>query len=371
MSGSKEIFSFLLNEIAIDWFWRGKLCLSPHRINYRPWKYTVANQSAFAYFAYLLSWPFFVILFNVFFFIKSLSCRGHNLSELKDRRVWLDCSGKSRLVRQAQNGKEYLIIDLRSGDYNKYLTIKKKIDSLAISVCMVLASRIYLKKTDKLNMLDSYKLICFYEFVKISNNYAQELNITNHYDRWAMACFEGFKKGVTIWQHGILYENLSLPVKLKNIREIRCLSLDQISIWQTYIESPAGTKFSLQPVLFSTTDGMASVDILVISNPVYLDRELSIIQEVIVASHKKVTVAFKPHPKIPLKKEFLSSLPPGVKVLGANEFPQSAIAITHGSTLGKEYEAIGTHVFWITIQSPREVAKLVTACFDSDQENTN
>lgn len=345
-----------LNEVSVDVFWRNRLGLNLNGINFRPLKYRHINESRTLYWAVRFFWLPLLVGYNSFLFIRSLFLGWHDISCLLDRPVWLESSIKSEHLRIASGLSGLKVVDIRRGEYLLFLS--------RIERCFIFFAAIYiisfrsssLSAPNKVQLIDFYYVLCFLEFISKIDGKVVELHICNHYDRWAMAAFEGFKNGVIIWQHGVLDGNLNLPVKLKNVRSVHSLNSGESKLWLRYLKD-VNVKFIVQDKNFMLTAVGIDIDLLVISHPAFVSEEIGFLQYL--TDHTKACVAYKPHPAYDYSKVISRFGFKDVYLVPPEEYPATALAITKGSTLGHEYETVGVSVIWWSGESFVELAELI------------
>lgn len=348
---------FYRNEIAIDYFWRDRLGIPKGGVNYRPLKYSFFNKSRVCFFLFCMFWPAILSALNFFYFCKAVLASHIGIDELSGRSVWIESSLKSEQLRNFSKCADLKVVDIRKSEYFSYLSRLERVKIFRDSIFFILFRVKDVGVSDRLQFIDCYRLFCFFKFISNINFVIDELHICNHYDRWAMACFEGFPKGVNVWQHGILDESLDLPVKLKNIRCIHGFSLKEAGLWRNYL-ADVGVDIVVQETSFMLSLGVEKVDVLIISHPAYTADEVSLLM-FLSSNEAGLSVAYKPHPAYDYSKVLAGIQAAGVEVVPASEYPSAALAITKGSTLGHEYETAGVSVVWWGGESISALADLI------------
>lgn len=351
------IWRLYLNEISIDIFWRGRLSLDLDGVNFRPLKYNFLNSSRVVRYFFRFFWSPFLVVFNSYLFVHSIFFPVAKNYFPLGNSIWLESSLKSEQIRGASGLAGLRVVDVRRHEYFIFLSRPDRARMFLVTLYLVIFRSSLVNISNKIQLIDAYRVLCFLEFVSRANDWVGELHICNHYDRWAMACFEGFSKGVNVWQHGILDESLDLPVKLKNIRCIHSLSLKEAGLWRNYL-ADVGVEIVVQKTSFMLSLGVKKVDILIISHPAYTVDEVSLLM-FLLSNEAGLSVAYKPHPAYDYSKILAGIHPAGVDVVPASEYPDAALAITKGSTLGHEYEAAGVNVIWWGHESQSELLGLI------------
>ena len=340
-----NVLDFYRNEIAIDDFWRRRLGLTKEkRLNFRPLKYKRLNESSFLYWVFLFTWPFLLIGFSLFLFLRSLCRPVCSIDALSGKTVWLESSSKSVHIRGGLTLPGFYVVDLRSYDFYEFISRAAKVKIFLTSIWQIICLRGRVSTSDKIQFIDIYQLTCFAFFIGRLCEKAEGLHICNHYDRWAVACFESFVGGVTVWQHGTLNENLVLPVKLRNVSCIHALNDNEAKIWRGYLDAST-VVIDVRKPYFKINSEIASCDLLVISHPAYMDDELKLMLSVLDES-QLTSVSYKPHPLYEYSNILADLKNNAVRILCADEFPYAKLAITKGSTLGLEYESVGVEVWY-------------------------
>ena len=365
------IKNLYFNEIRIDSFWRDKLSLGEGRVNYRPLKYKALNSSFLLYVLLASSWPILLLLSCCYFFAASLFFKGESIDSLVGKPVWIDSSLKSELIRGRGELSGFFVIDIRKCDYLRFISIGDKFSLFFKSVSLCLFSSGSVALRDKLQLIDLYRVVCFYEFIFRLNKVSDRLSMCNHYDRWAMVCYAAFTKQVEVWQHGVLDADLDLPVKLRNVRRIHCLAKSDVPIWGKYTQA-SDVDMVIQESHFMLTLGVAAVDFLMISHPAYMDEEIDLLLGIgAITKPLGVVLAYKPHPAYDYKERLELLRGQGVNIVPKEIFPKARLALTKGSTLGKEYESVGVKVLWHTDESAEYIAGLLFDDFRKSLRETN
>lgn len=335
-----QIEQFLLNEITLDRHWRKKLNIGPLGINYRPLKYKKLNSTRFGYYFFLLSWPVILGITNIYFFLTSLKRPYKNIELLIGQSLWLESSNRSIQIRTRENLNNLSVIDLRTMEFFSYITRRNRMIFLFHSLKTIWFGSASISVSDKLNLVDYYRVYSFHKFIFELNQIAHSLSICNHSDRWAMACYDGFLKGVSVWQHGIQRDEFHLPVKLKNISTLHCISHDSFVWWEKNIINHP-TRFVVQSSKFILTEGLPDFDLLVVSNPAYIDEEIGLLLDIVKNTSLK-RLGYKPHPAYGKYKSKLNLLrDKGIYILDKTEYPKTNLVLHRNSTLADEYKSIG------------------------------
>lgn len=348
-----------LNEIYIDMFWRKRLLFGLSGVNFRPLKYRFLNSSRSIYFFLFFLWLPILVVFNFYLFLRSIFFTVVDGSILSGRSVWLESSLKSERIRDASGLVDLWVVDVRQHEYFVFLSRVDRVCMFLVAIYIIAFRSSLVNFSNKIQLIDVYRVLCFLEFVSRINGRVSELHICNHYDRWAMACFEGFAKGVDVWQHGVLDGSLDLPVKLKNIRCIHSFSLKESELWRRYLVD-ADVKFVIQESNFIFTSRIKKIDVLLISHPAYIFEEIEFLMCVL-NDGASMSVAYKPHPAYDYSNVLPRLNAVGVDVVPPNEYPEAALAITKGSTLGHEYERAGVSVIWWGSESFPDLLGIIKA----------
>lgn len=355
----KVYLDIYLNVMAVDYFWRKKLGLPMEgRLNYRPWKYSFINNSRLIYWWVSVFWPVILIASNFYFFLKSIFLPFiKEEGGLSNFLVWLESSQKSESIRMSSGLANLKVVDIRRSEYFFYLTRFERVRIFFASLMFIFWIRGMVDTRDKIQFFDCYRVFCFLSFVRMINDSVSCLHICNHYDRWAMACFEAFSNGVEVWQHGMLNCSLELPVKLKNICRINSLALSEIPLWRGYLLD-SQVDFVVRKSDFSLSLFEKKFDVLIISHPAYVADEVKL-ADYLLGLEIGLSVAYKPHPAHDYSKVLVGLKLSGVDVVSSGKFPDARVAITKGSTLGREYETVGVEVIWWEEEVFNELAEII------------
>ena len=341
------------NEIYLDSFWKEKLGFDRGAINYRPLKFKILNKSRILFYLFKLLWPLIILICNLYFFVISFGKRRVNL--VASEVFWLDSSNKSRSIISSIKSNNLSIVNMRRHDYFNYLGVFDRLKSISFVFYACFFEIPFFKAKDRFHFVDLYRVMCFSLFIKKIDLIGIKLNMCNHYDRWAMTVYQNFSTGSVVWQHGLLSDDVDLPMRLMNINEVRCINVDEIPRWRRLLDGNP-VSMMVQETTFSVDRKLPIVDIMLISHPAYIEEEILFLLDLIsIVKHSNLVIGYKLHPVFDYKIANNKLRNTNIIKFGKEEFPPVVLAVTKSSTLGVEYESIGTKVIWHTDETAKSV----------------
>ncbi|MFD1802494.1 hypothetical protein ACFSFZ_09845 [Mixta tenebrionis] len=192
-----------------------------------------------------------------------------------------------------------------------------------------------------LHLTSVLELTLFCYFLKrLHSQGIREIFLTNHYDRWVTATSLTELFDINIIQHGILDRDFRVPNKLKRIKKIICFNSEQLHIFNTNIFEFKVREFDYSVFNLDIAED-DTCDVLIISNPFYLEKELEFYKNL---SNEGMVVFFRPHPLF--IDDSIYSLVDERNICLNKRFPNPKLCLCRDSTLGHEYESLGFRVFW-------------------------
>ena len=197
---------------------------------------------------------------------------------------------------------------------------------------------------------------------------ADRIWFSNHYDRWAFLidALPG-KAESHLVQHGMLYGDRLIPSRLRNISTIYVFDADSETVFRGLVQNP-DVKFIQNNYSLSLTQFARRLQgeklVLLVGNLLHVEDEERLIN-LCLELDPNVRILVKPHPRSD-QQHYQKMQGKRVElVVGGKTFPDADMVLSPESTLGKEYEAMGTPVIWYTRVSTEELQTQLTTAFDS------
>lgn len=274
------------------------------------------------------------VMYNFLTFVKSLFSKRLDSSE---NEIFIFSSDKSKIIFDNLEIGDGLRIDMGKASFLHYVNMTSKVKSIVYSIISILKIN---NLSDVYYYHDAYKLASFFYFLQSME--AEKVHFTNHYDRWGVLIDKSRIPVKIQYQHGVVSEDFTPPVKLERISHVYCYDERSVEIWKKNINGNDKSAYSLFKIkiFFKEVEGGGSV--LVISNPLYFEDELSLLHK-LNSKLPSVPIYYKTHPIYKYDEE---KIPNFIIRVAKKEYPDCSVSITRGSTLGKEYEANGKSVIW-------------------------
>jgi len=326
-------------------------------MRYRPQRHypKVIDRGWFKFISYLSL--YFV---NILYFIRSVISFRKSKEELKE--LFVISSNKAATIFSEAPRQQKL--SMKDKNYYAYLSLGQKFYVLCLAQLILLRSFTRIK--DVYYYHDLFDLLTFDKL--LNSHKINRIHFTNHYDRWAVLIDDARIKVKNQYQHGVINEKYTPPVKLTSISSVTCINERSIILWKRNICSNKTCSYTIKSLSLEFTTEPEGKSILLISNPLFQQDEIKLI-----TYYKKLgtdtVLYYKPHPVYKYDLELLQNY---VHIVNSDDYPKCTVCITKGSTLGEEYAANGVEVIWWEKNScHKEVIKKALAKTVKSLCNTN
>lgn len=234
-----------------------------------------------------------------------------------------------------------IMLSLTSSDIRYAYSMTRKIDFKYLN-------SLYGDRAIYMQTFDAFEW--FLTLIVLSRMNYISITFTNHYDRWAVL-FDSLQiERKTQIQHGLLDEQFILPAKLTSIDVCYVYNLESEKIFRDlyHDNNTHKTKYMKIDLKLKTTSlANKKNTILIIGSMLDGIAEMEKISSILDVFHAS-TIFIKPHPVHynSIYDEYFRNETRVTIIQDANFFPDVSLVLSPVSTLGFEYELIGTPVVY-------------------------
>ncbi|WP_395303224.1 hypothetical protein R0L47_02795 [Pectobacterium polonicum] len=338
------VYNAIDNENSVDDYLLKKFKLDKNGIVFKPLRLKNINRlsnklNTILYFIFPL---YFIGLFLLHLLKRTvggvliLPCVNHR---------FISFSNKSMIIYN-KNKLQIPFVDLRGQNkiLNKYLSCGELCKCFICSLIILFSCYGKTKIRNLPNLIHIYECSMFFIFLeKMKDNGTNRISHSNHYDRWATIISACDFFCITVYQHGLIDENYSPVIKIKNVDSIytyddkseeyfcnKVLLLDSNNLI-------VKKRISISSFIIDDSEFFFA---LIVGHPNYIDDELFIFN--MINQLNLGSVIYRPHPisRKNKKIKLFSNLS-----LDENILPSHKIAIVKESTLGCELQSLGVKIY--------------------------
>ena len=246
-----------------------------------------------------------------------------------------------------------LHINLNYKGVAKYCLMKDKYKAFILSIRVINEVRLLKKKEEKLiysslklHLNDIY-LVSMYVFLllRMEKSGVDRVIANGHYQRWSFLASHISMDKFTLVQHGKVKNDIVFKYKFGTINELFCFNAQSYEYFSNYYQVRS-FNYVKQHVKLTKMQDSYKKRIFIASTPVSVEAELSFIERFYEKTKGlDVAIYVKIHPLFEYKDQFNNVLD---KVSFITDiYPYVDMMVTHGSSLGDEYLAMGQEVCFL------------------------
>lgn len=224
-------------------------------------------------------------------------------------------------------------------------------------------------RADVLQLYVAYEWFFTYRVLESISPLVDNIFFANHYDRWAVLFDKVFaNRNITLIQHGLLSDQVSVSYKLSNINYIYIFDSYSKQLFSKFVDAEEVEFHYLSSTISLDEVAVDRFTLLFIGQPHSAQKEVEIANRISM-SNMDMHVMIKPHP---LYGTSIYKGAIGADILSNKDFfPRVDLALCYESTLGLEYESSGVKVLWWKGMNSDDVMKYVKTEFANFQVATN